>query len=125
MVIKIDKKVVYWITVFILQVLFVTWYYGLWDKNSLPIPLPTPDPPKPFLVLTANQAKLVKDAVDIIKDDLKNTDVYTSTEQIIEGLMGEIPLSTQSKVKKALGNPDFEDIEASLDKLVSNITIED
>ncbi|MCL2622435.1 MAG: hypothetical protein FWD31_02115 [Planctomycetaceae bacterium] len=108
----------YWTAIFLLQVAMIAYWKGL----LIPPPGPTPKPTE--LVLTAKQAKLVREAIEQVRESLAMGH-FTETGQVLEALYGAMPKDCRDRVLQKLGFPEMGAMRDQLDILLSEIIIKD
>jgi hypothetical protein len=116
MTMTIKKSTVYWVTVFVLQFLFILWYKGLLVPD---IVLPQPQPTD-SLVMSVAEAKLTKQAIEMVRNEVIEGKI-TSAELARQALSGELLESVRERVLKELGQPNIEFMRDALDILEGKI----
>ena len=116
----------YWLVLFVLQALFIAWYQGLLSLDSKPAP-PAPAPPAPVsndMVMSAIQARLTKQAIEIVREDVEQATIRTS-DLAIQALSALLPSSVRQRVLQELGTPGIEYMRDALDILDGKIIIQE
>jgi hypothetical protein len=116
MTITIKKSTIFWVTVFVLQFLFILWYKGLLVPDAI---LPQPSG---SLVMSESEAKLTKQAIDMVRNDVVEGKI-TSAELALKALSGELLERVRERVLKELGQPDIEFMRDALDILEGKIEV--
>ena len=111
MTITIKKTHVYWFAIFALQVLLIAWYQGFLTPGTV-----NPAPPSSVLVMTETEARLTRQAIDLVREDVVEGKL-TSTALTLQALSSMLPSSVRDTVLKELGTPDMDFIVDALDIL--------
>ena len=127
----------YWLVIFVLQVVVIAWYFGLSRPDTVrPVPdsvvvpiVPIPDTPAPpvvldELVMSPVQARLTRQAIELIREDVLRGSIST-TELAIQALYALLPSSVRQRVLQELGTPDIEYMRDALDILDGKIIIQE
>jgi len=102
------------------------------DSVVLPV-VPVPDIPAPpvvipvvpdELVMTAQQAKLTRQAIELIREDVLRGSIPTA-DLAIQALSALLPSSVRQRVLQELGTPDIEYMRDALDILDGKIIIQE
>jgi hypothetical protein len=111
-----NRKTQYWIGIFILLMLFIAWCKVACKHTPVPVPLPAPN----SLVMTAVEAKLTKQAIELVRTDVIEGRI-PSTDVALKALSAILPRAVKDRVMKELGNPDISFMRDALDILESKI----
>ena len=128
--ITIKKQTLYyWLAIFVLQVLFVAWYQGLLMPDTVKPDMDSVVPPvvpvvADELVMTATQARLTRQAIELICEDVLRGSIPTA-DLAIQALSAHLPSSVRQRVLQELGTPDIEYMRDALDILDGKIIIQD
>lgn len=118
---KIKKAdLTYWIVVFILQVLFIGWYQGVFA--GIKFNIPTPVVTVKDITVTPQQMTLIKDAFTLVKGDIDNGRIQ-STELALSALYAELPLAIRDTIIRAVGTPELSKFASTLDKVESKLKV--
>ena len=112
MTITIRKTHAYWVAIFVLQILFIAWYQGLLTFDRLPIPAPSPS----GLVMTQQEAGLVRSAIELVRNDVV-VGTLSTTALTVQALSSMLPSSVRGAVLKELGTPSMDAMPGALDRL--------
>jgi len=111
----INKRTIYWLAIFVLQVLFIAWYQGLLTPDTF-----KPVPPSSDLVMTETEARLTRQAIDLVREDVVQSRLR-SADLTIRALSAELPEAVRERVLKALGEPEMDFMRDALDILDGKI----
>jgi hypothetical protein len=111
MTITINKSHVYWTAIFVLQVLLIAYLQGLLtpDESAIPVP-PSPS----GLEMTQQEAGLVRNAVGLVRDDVMEGKLTTTT-LTLQALSSILPTGVRDAVLKELGTPGMDSMREALD----------
>lgn len=110
MILRINKTVMYWVAILLLELAFVLIFRG---GGILP---------SPKLAMSQAEADLTRSAITLVLDDIEHG-VLDSTESALSALGAELPVSVRAEVLEKIGTPTFEQIAASLREVADTITI--
>lgn len=112
------KEMIYWLAIFVLlQVLVIVWYQGFSNPDTVkPVPPSSDD-----LVMMAVQAKLTKQAIELVREDVVQGRLR-STELTIQALSAELPEVVRERVLKSLGEPEMDFMRDALDILEGKLS---
>ena len=113
--ISINKRTIYWVAIFVLQVVFIAWYQGILTSDAI-----VPTPPSSELVMTETEARLTRQAIELVREDVVSGKLR-STDLTKRALSAELPESVRNRVLKALGEPDMDFMRDALDILDGKI----
>ena len=116
--IEIKKQHVFWLVVFILQVLFIAWYQGLLPQSSGRFFVPEPT----GLRMSAAEAKLTWQAIELVQKDLESGSIKTA-ELARSALSAELPVAVRDRVLAELGFPDIGGMRDALEVLSRKIEV--
>jgi len=112
-----------WAAILVLQVLFFAYYLGLFTSDKPVVPVPSPSPSS-GLLMTQQEAKLVRSAIELVRDDVVEGRL-TSTALTLQALSSLLPSRVRDVVLKELGTPDMAFMRDALDILEGKLpTIE-
>ena len=111
MILRINKAVMYWVAILLLELAFVLIFRG--GGGILP---------SPKLAMSQAEADLTRSAITLVLDDIEHG-VLDSTESALSALGAELPVSVRAEVLEKIGTPTFEQIAASLREVADTITI--
>ena len=116
MTIKIKKEhIVFWLAVFLLQVLLIAYLQG-WFPNQSAAP-----PPHPFgLQMTQEEARLARQAIELVREDVVSGSLPT-TALTVQALSSLLPTTVRDAVLNELGTPDMDFMRDALDILEGRI----
>ena len=132
---KANKAVIcFWVAVLAIQfVLIVSWQRDWFAPSPVPPKPPIPAPPGPnppvpspvtSLVMNATEAKLTKQAIELVSNDIVNGSI-TTTELALKALYSLLPSGVREAVIKELGTPEFEFMVDALSILEGKIEVRD
>lgn len=120
MVVTINiKKVALWISLAAIELMCILIAQGKWewgDGSVVPRPSAT-------LTMSAQEADLVKGAVQFVAGDIDQGTI-TTTEQACEALSSNVPERVKGPVMEAVGTPPFEEMKPAMEKMVGRIKVE-
>ena len=102
---------------FLLQVVFIAWYQGFLSPDAI-----KPAPSSSELVMTATEARLTRQAIELVREDVAWGRLH-STDLTLAALSAELPESVRDRVLKALGKPDMASMRDALDILDGKIIV--
>jgi len=111
----INKRTIYWLAIFVLQVLFIAWYQGLLTPDTF-----KPVPSSSDLVMTETEARLTRQAIDLVREDVVQSRLR-SADLTIRALSAELPEAVRERVLKSLGEPEMDFMRDALDILDGKI----
>jgi len=111
----------FWAAIFVLQVLFIAYSLGLFTSDKPVIPVP-PSPAPSGLLMTQQEAKLVRSAIELVRDDVIGG-ALTSTALTLQALSSLLPSSVRDAVLKELGTPRMDFMRDALDILEGKLPI--
>lgn len=120
MVVK-KSTLIYWVIVFILQVIFIGTQQGFFNKVTWSNLMNITDS-HVTLEMTAKQATLVKDAFSLVKGDVTAGKIQ-SIELALSALYAELPMNVRANVLKAIGSPTLSKLPSVLDRVETQIKI--
>ena len=115
--ITINKRTIYWLVIFVLQVILIAWYQGILSPDAI-----KPIPSSSELAMTATEARLTIQAIELVREDVVSGKLRSS-DLTIRALSAELPESVRDRVLKALGKPDMDSMRDALDKLVVSVSV--
>ena len=113
--ITINKRTIYWLVIFVLQVILIAWYQGILSPDAF-----KPTPSSSELAMTATEARLTRQAIELVREDVVSGKLRSS-DLTIRALSAELPESVRDRVLKALGKPDMDSMRDALDILGGKI----
>lgn len=119
MVININvKHVALWISLAVIELMFILIAQGKWEWGDGGVP------PRPAVSLTmsAQEADLVKGAVQFVGSDIDNGTI-TTTESACDALSANIPERVKEPVMSAVGTPPLEEFKPAMDRMVGKIKV--
>ncbi len=110
MILRINKIVIYWISVFLLGVAMALVFRG---GEMLP---------DQKLTMTRSEADLTNRAIELVLADM-DKNVFDTTQSALDALSAELPASVRSAVLTRIGEPSLDALPAVLNEVAGNITI--
>ena len=111
-----NKKIyLYWLYVFVLQLLLIGWYRG-WFNDHLVVH----QPPSSKLQMSKEESRLTRNGIGRVRDDLIAGNFAGSSDpvrSVINALSYAVPKSVNAVVMKEFGTPDMTHMEKALDNL--------
>ena len=111
-----------WAAIFVLQVLFIAYSLGLLTFDKPVIPVPSPSPAPSGLLMTQQEAQLVRNAIELVRDDVVEGRL-TSTALTLQALSSLLPSRVRDAVLKELGTPSMDFMRDALDILEGKLPI--
>ena len=112
---RISKQFGTWflrVVAFVVMFLFIWGAMALLTSDRLPIPAPSPS----RLVMTQQEADLVRGAIELVRDDVVGGTLST-TALTVQALSSMLPSSVRDAVLKELGTPSMDAMPGALDRL--------
>lgn len=116
MILRINKKAVYWTIVVLLELLAVIGWQGC-DFSLKP-------PVSSAVSVTQAQADLVRGAITLVLNDLERGTIQT-TDAALDALSSELPGAVRESVLKAIGKPAIEELPGVLAKVSEKMKIKE
>lgn len=108
---RLSKKALGWILVFLFELILVLCIEGLPGISG-----------PSALEVSESDATLIRGAISLVIGEVKNGKILT-TEEALRILKAELPRSVQETVIERVGTPSFDSLIASLTDVSENITI--
>ena len=112
---NINRDIVFWLSAFVVLVLLVAYLQGKFDGQKV-IPPPT------GLQMIAEEARLVKQAIALVRDDVVEERI-TDAKVALQALSSHLPSKVRDAVMEALGTPDIDFMRDALDILEGCIVV--
>ena len=116
--IRIPKDFVRYAVLFALAFVIVGYHQGIFTKIPSSFLVPSGD----ALVMTSEQAKLTRQAINLVQEELER-DGYRTAELVKQALYAHLPTTVREDVMKALGNPELSYMRDALEVLEGKIVV--
>ena len=103
------------VIILLLMFVFVAWYQGFLVPDAI-----KPTPSSSELIMTATEARLTRQAIELVREDVVLGKLLCA-DLTIQALSAELPESVRERVLKALGKPDMDFMRDALDILDGKI----
>lgn len=111
MTLSVNKMVMYWTAIFLLELAFVLIFRG---ENVFPTQ---------NLEMTSVEAELTREAISLILEDMERG-TLCDTDRALGALRAELPSSVGDKVMRRIGAPNFDELPSVLTTLSEKIVIQ-